>query len=164
MFNYRRICLQRHPISGLTGKIYFCRLLLSQLGILNPDDSITWTSAFSGNNFSTFGVNNQNELFVAAVNNGKIFKITSGTLYTGKYSFPTNKNLSQSRFKKSFIDGIKDKDISVEIFSADGKTVLQSQKVEKNKGIDISGIPAGVYFINLNSENLKYYSQKLIIQ
>lgn len=66
--------------------------------------------------------------------------------------------------KRVFIDGAKGKDISVEIFSADGKTVLESQKVEKDKGIDISGIPAGVYFINLNSENLKYYSQKLIIQ
>lgn len=27
MFNYRRIYLQRHTISGIAGKIYFCRLL-----------------------------------------------------------------------------------------------------------------------------------------
>jgi hypothetical protein len=56
----------------------------TQIGSLNSDDSITWTSAFSGNNFSTFGVNNQNELFVAAVNSGKIFRITTTTLGSGK--------------------------------------------------------------------------------
>jgi hypothetical protein len=55
MFDYGRLCLQRDTISGAAGKIFFADYCSTQIGSLNSDDSITWTSAFSGNNFSTFG-------------------------------------------------------------------------------------------------------------
>ena len=38
------------------------------------------------------------------------------------------------------------------------------QKSKMTTVINISGIPAGVYFINLKSGNLKSFSQKLIIK
>ncbi|OPG91907.1 cadherin, partial [Chryseobacterium mucoviscidosis] len=71
---------------ALQGRYFFADYCSTQIGSLNSDDSITWTSAFSGNNFSTFGVNNQNELFVAAVNSGKIFRITTTSLGTNESS------------------------------------------------------------------------------
>ena len=150
---------------SLQGKYFFADYCSTQIGMLNANNSITWTSAFSGNNFSTFGVNNQNDLFVAAVNNGKIFKITTGTLGTQE-----NDNLAQIKVypnpasKKVFIEGLKDKDISVEIISFDGRKVMESAKIENDNSINISGIPAGVYFINLKSGDLRSYSQKLIIK
>ncbi|WP_228403458.1 T9SS type A sorting domain-containing protein [Chryseobacterium sp. RU37D] len=48
--------------------------------------------------------------------------------------------------------------------SFDGRKVLESAKIENDNSINISGIPAGVYFINLKSGNLKSFSQKLIIE
>ncbi|MCE3076128.1 PQQ-dependent sugar dehydrogenase [Chryseobacterium gwangjuense] len=150
---------------ALQGKYVFADYCSTQIGILNPDNSIVWTTAFSGNNFSTFGINNQNDLFVAAVNNGKIFKITYGTLATEENNFSTQiKIYPNPASKKVFIDGVKGKDISIEIFSAEGKKVVEQAKIENNNSIDISGIPSGVYFININSGNLKSYSQKLIIK
>ncbi|WP_415326711.1 PQQ-dependent sugar dehydrogenase [Chryseobacterium sp. MMS23-Vi53] len=150
---------------ALQGKYIFADYCSTQIGILNSDNSITWTSAFSGNNFSTFGINNQNDLFVAAVNNGKIFKVTSGTLGTQE-----NDNLMQIKVypnpasKKVFIENLKDKNTSADIISFDGRKVLESAKIENDNSINISGIPAGVYFINLKSGNLKSFSQKLIIK
>lgn len=150
---------------ALQGKYLFADYCSTQIGILNPDNSIVWTTAFSGNNFSTFGINNQNDLFVAAVNSGKIFKVTYGTLATQENNFSAQiKIYPNPASKRVFIDGVKGKDISVEIFSAEGKKVLQQTEIENNSSIDISGIPSGVYFININSGNLKSYSQKLIIQ
>ncbi|WP_027378481.1 PQQ-dependent sugar dehydrogenase [Chryseobacterium daeguense] len=150
---------------ALQGKYVFADYCSTQIGILNNDNSITWTTAFSGNNFSTFGVNNQNELFVAAVNNGKIFRVTSTTLGTQE-----NENLSQIKIhpnpasEKVFIEGLKDKNISAEIINFEGRKVIESAKIENDNSINISGLPAGVYFINLKSGDLKSYSQKLIIK
>lgn len=149
----------------LQGKYIFADYCSTQIGILNPNNSITWSPAFSGNNFSTFGVNNQNELFVAAVNNGKIFRVTTTSLGTQE-----NENLAEIKVypnpasKKVFIEGLKDKNISVEIINFEGRRILESVNIENDNSIDISGIPAGVYFINLKSGNLKSYSQKLIIK
>ncbi|KQT35879.1 cadherin [Chryseobacterium sp. Leaf405] len=151
---------------ALQGKYIFADYCSTQIGILNTDNSITWTPAFTGNNFSTFGVNNQNELFVAAVNNGKIFRITtSGTLS----SLETD-NLSQIRIypnpasEKVFVEGLTDQNISADIISTEGKIILKSAKVENDGSIDITGIPAGVYYLNLKSGDLRSYSQKLIIK
>lgn len=150
---------------ALQGRYFFADYCSTQIGSLNSDDSITWTSAFSGNNFSTFGVNNQNELFVAAVNSGKIFRITTTSLGTNENSISTQiKVYPNPASKKVFIEGVKDKNTTVEIISFEGRKVLEQGKIENDNSVNISAIPSGVYFINLNSGNEKSYSKKIIIK
>ncbi len=150
---------------ALQGRYFFADYCSTQIGSLNSDDSITWTSAFSGNNFSTFGVNNQNELFVAAVTSGKIFRITTTNLgvQENELSNPI-KVYPNPASKKIFIEGVKDKNAIVEIINFEGRKVLEQGKIESDNSVNISGIPAGVYFINLNSGNEKSYSKKIIIK
>ncbi len=150
---------------ALQGKYIFADYCSTQIGILNTDDSITWTSAFSGNNFSTFGLNNQNELFVAAVNNGKIFRVTTTTLSTQENELSgAIKVYPNPASKKVYVEGIKDKNTTIEIINFEGRKVLKSAGVKSDNSLDISGIPAGAYFININSGNTKTYSKKLIIK
>lgn len=150
---------------SLQGKYFFADYCSTQIGILNPDNSIIWTFPYTGNRFSTFGQDFQKELYVAAVNSGKIFKIKTATLATqennglGKISVYPN-----PASKEIFIEGIKDKKATLEIISADGRKVLESKQITDSKSIDISGIPAGVYFVNLKSDDLKSYSQKIVIK
>jgi len=150
---------------ALQGKYIFADYCSTQIGILNGDDSITWSAAFSGNNFSTFGINNQNELFAAAVNNGKIFRITTSTLGTNENDISTQiKIYPNPASKKVFIEGIKDKNTTADITNTEGRKVLEKAKIESDNSLNISGIPAGIYFIHLNDGNQKSYSKKLVIK
>lgn len=150
---------------ALQGKYIFADYCSTQIGILNNDDSITWSAAFSGNNFSTFGINNQNELFVAAVNNGKIFKVTTSTLGINENELSSQiKIYPNPASERVFIDGIEDSGTTVDITSPEGRKVLEKAKMESDNSLNISGIPAGVYYIHLNTENQKSYSKKLIIK
>jgi hypothetical protein len=47
--------------------------------------------------------------------------------------------------------------------NAEGRTVLES-KVKDDGSVDISGLSAGIYFVTIRSENLKIYSQKLVVK
>ncbi|WBV56881.1 PQQ-dependent sugar dehydrogenase [Chryseobacterium daecheongense] len=149
---------------ALQGKYFFADYCSNQIGMLSSDNSITWTTSYSGNGFSTFGQDNQNGLYVAGVNSGKIYKITSGTLSTQE-----NNNLAKIRVypnpasKKVFIDGIKEQKLSVEIINSEGR-LMNQLKIGNDNSIDISCLSPGVYYINLKSGELKSYSQKLIIQ
>lgn len=149
---------------SLQGKYFFADYCSTQIGILDNNNVITWTGPYSGNNFSTFGEDYQKGLYVAAVNNGKIFKISTGTLGTQENTLGTIKVYPNPASKEIFIDGITDKKATLEIISAEGRKVLEADKISNGKGINISGIPAGVYYINLKSGELKSYSQKLIIK
>ncbi|GEJ43422.1 PQQ-dependent sugar dehydrogenase [Chryseobacterium sp. ON_d1] len=149
----------------LQGKYFFADYCSTQIGILDSNNTITWTTPYSGNNFSTFGQDNQKELYVAAVNSGKIFKITTGTLATQENNtLGTIKVYPNPASKEIFIEGIKDEKATLEIINSEGRKVLTADKISNGTGINISGIPAGVYFINLKSGTLKSYSQKLVIK
>ena len=150
---------------SLQGKYFFADYCSNQIGILGTDNSITWTAAYSGNGFSSFGQDSQKELYVAGVESGKIFKITTGTLGTNENNLSNAlKIYPNPASKEIFIDGIKDKNVTLELINAEGRKVLETDKITSGKGIDISILPSGVYFINLKSGNLKSYSQKLIIK
>lgn len=149
----------------LQGKYFFADYCSTQIGILDSNNTITWTTPYSGNNFSTFGQDYQKELYVAAVNSGKIFKITTGTLATQENNtLGTIKVYPNPASKEIFIEGIKDEKATLEIINSEGRKVLTADKISNGTGINISGIPAGVYFINLKSGTLKSYSQKLVIK
>lgn len=150
---------------ALQGRYFFADYCSTQIGSLNPDDSITWSAASTGNNFSTFGISNQNELFVAALN-GKIFRLTtSAVLGTQESDLSTSIKVYPNPASKTvFIEGLKDKNAHIEIINVEGRKVLEQGKIGSDNSINISGIPAGVYFININSGNLKSYSKKLIIK
>ncbi|WP_343657761.1 PQQ-dependent sugar dehydrogenase [Chryseobacterium sp.] len=149
----------------LQGKYFFADYCSTQIGILDSNNTITWTTPYFGNNFSTFGQDNQKELYVAAVNSGKIFKITTGTLATQENNtLGTIKVYPNPASKEIFIEGIKDEKATLEIINSEGRKVLTADKISNGTGINISGIPAGVYFINLKSGTLKSYSQKLVIK
>lgn len=150
---------------SLQGKYFFADYCSGQIGILGNDNSITWTSAYSGNGFASFGQDSQKELYVAGVESGKIFKITTGTLSTRENEFSGMiKIYPNPASKEIFISGIKDKKVTAEIISAEGRKVLETDKITNEKDIDISGLTPGVYFLNLKSGNFKSYSQKIVIK
>lgn len=149
---------------SLQGKYFFADYCSSQIGMLDTNNTITWTTPYSGNNFSTFGEDYQKGLYVADLNNGKIFKISTGTLGTNENTLGAVKVYPNPASKEIFIDGVKDKKATLEIISAEGRKVMETDQIINGKAINISGIPAGVYYINLKSGELKSYSQKLIIK
>lgn len=150
---------------ALQGKYFFADYCSTQIGFMNPDNSIVWGPASSGNNFSTFGQNSQKELFVAAVNSGKIFKITTGSLATDEASNITSISIHPNpASEKVFIEGLPDMNNTIDLISTEGKIVLEKAKIENDGSVDITGIPPGAYYLIIKSGDVKSYSQKLIIK
>lgn len=151
---------------ALQGRYIFADYCSTQIGMLNADDSITWGPASTGNNFSTFGVNNQNEMFVAAVSSGRIFRVTTNAvLATGESTLSLSIKVYPDPATKSiFIEGLKDENAKVEIISFEGKKVLEQKTLNVDNRVDVSGIPAGAYFITINSGGEKAYSKKIILR
>lgn len=150
---------------ALQGKYIFADYCSTQIGMLNADNSITWTAAFTGNNFSTFGEDFQKELYVAAVNSGKIFKVkTNSTLGTQEAELNPIRVYPNPASEIIYIEGFKGNNTSVDLISTDGRMVMENAKINEDNSIDISWVSAGVYYIIVKSGDLKSYSQKLIIK
>ena len=148
---------------AFSGKYFFADYCSTQIGMMNADNSIVWTTAFTGNNFSTFGQDFNKELYVAAVNSGKIYKMSTTSLAT------ENNNLYQLSISpnpasgKVFVKGLTTKNNTAEIINIEGRKIQESI-VNNDGSFDISKLSSGVYFVNVKSEGLKVYSQKLMVK
>ena len=148
---------------AFSGKYFFADYCSAQIGILNPDNSVVWTSAFTGNNFSTFGQDWQNELYVAAVNNGKIYKLTTTTLNTGENLLADIKVYPNPASGKIYISGVQAGQSVSKFINAEGRMVLEA-KVGKDGSADISTLIPGVYFMNVYVNEVVVFSQKVVVR
>ena len=130
---------------------------------MNIYGSIVWSAAFSGNNFATFGEDSSKELYVAAVNNGKIFRVTTTTLASEENTLNSFKIYPNPATHKIFINGLKTKNNTAEFNNAEGRKVLE-RKVNDDQTIDISPLKPAIYFVTVSSEGLKIYSQKVMVK
>lgn len=130
---------------------------------MNIYGSIVWSAAFSGNNFATFGEDSSKELYVAAVNNGKIFRVTTTTLASEENTLNSFKIYPNPATHKIFINGLKTKNNTAEFNNVEGRKVLE-KKVNEDQTIDISPLKPAIYFVTVSSEGLKIYSQKVMVK
>ena len=130
---------------------------------MNIYGSIVWSAAFSGNNFATFGEDSSKELYVAAVNNGKICRVTTTTLASEENTLNSFKIYPNPATHKIFINGLKTKNNTAEFNNVEGRKVLE-KKVNEDQTIDISPLKPAIYFVTVSSEGLKIYSQKVMVK
>ena len=144
----------------LVGKYIFADYCSTQIGILD-NTTITWTSAFSGNNFTTFGEDNQKQLYIAA-SNGKIFKVKSNILAVSD----ADKNPIQVSPIPAkdfiFIKNINDKNLTAEVLDLSGREILNTNVAENDKSIDVSTLKSGNYILVLKKDDIRIMSQKII--
>ncbi len=144
----------------LQGKYVFTDYCTPQIGYLNSTDQIIWSSNFSGNNFSTFGVDVNKELYIASLN-GTIYKIKTDYLSSSENETQEYLLYPNPSKEKIFLSGLKGDHIEIEIFSMDGK-LLKKIPFSKDNSIDVSFLKDGIYFVNVMQNAQKIFSQKLI--
>jgi len=146
--------------TDLIGKYIFADYCSQQIGILNGT-TITWTSAFTGNGFTTFGEDNQNQLYVAA-QNGKIFKVKSTNLSVNDVT--TSQIFITPNPAKDilYIKNINEKNLTAEILDQSGRSVSESKISDNDGSIDVSFLQSGDYILVLKKDDIRIMSQKII--
>lgn len=147
----------------LAGKYIFADYCSKQIGILNTDNSVVWTAPFAGNNFATFGQDFQKELYIAAVNSGKIYKVTTTTLATDNNTFSKISISPNPASEYLIVQGLTGKSNTADFINMEGRIVLETQ-LRDNGRINLSTLKSGVYFVTIRSDQVKIYSQKVIVK
>lgn len=148
---------------NLVGKYLFTDYCDARIGIVTSTGALSYSSSF-GNNFVAFGEDVTKELYVAAINNGTIYKITDTSL--GAENFEKNgfaifPNPAKEFFTLSNTNNIIAKSIS--IYDISGKELLTKNVTETNV-IDITGFSKGIYSLTVIDTNDTVYNTKLVVQ
>jgi len=138
---------------NLQGKYIFADYCSDKIGILDEAGDITFTEAFDGNNFTTFGEDINGELFVAGINSGNIYRIIdnapAGTDSFAGGSYKIYPNPVGEEVFVEFSDIVSPTAIS--ILDIHGKLLLQQNIAEGRSRIDTSGLGSGIYLMKMES-------------
>lgn len=150
--------------SNFQGKYFFADYCSNKIGLLNSDGLISWSSVFTGAKFTTFGEDNNGELYIAGSGTSTIYKITDTFLAVNTFNKPNFEVYPNPAISEFYI---KTKSIHfpviLRIFDSIGKLLL-SQSLETNTNpINVSSFRDGIYFVSITAERESNFSSKLII-
>ncbi len=145
--------------TDLVGKYVFADYCSAQIGVLDTSNTMVWSPSFSAN-FTTFGEDNQKQLYVAAGNT--IYKIKTNNLAVSDIN-QANILISPNPAKeKIYLQNVNEKNISAEILDLTGRIVHQVQMSDTDNSINVSKLQQGTYLLNLKKDNQKWISKKFI--
>lgn len=138
----------------------------NKIRMVNNAGTVTTTTSFSGNNFSTFGENVNGELFVAGISSGIIFKLIDSSL--------NNNTVEKNEFllypnpaKESFILKSNSHNVvsNITLYDFSGKLLL-TKKLEPiaENTIFIPPLTEGIYLVSIETTNGTSHFSKLYIE
>jgi glucose/arabinose dehydrogenase len=150
---------------NLVGKYIFADYCNNKIGVVDSAGVITYTTAFSGTNITTFGEDLNGEIYVAGGSNGIIYKTIDTSLASTSFEksgFSIYPNPAKSEFfvKSNTNDPI----LKVQLFDLTGKLLLAQNIENSEKSISTSGLTSGIYFVTATTKNGKQANSKLIIE
>jgi glucose/arabinose dehydrogenase len=137
-----------------------------QIGMMSSIGTITYSQTFSGNNFSTFGEANNGELYIAAINNGTIFKINDtslgiNNLETSQFIVYPNPTKSEIIIQKSN----NNYPTEATLFDLNGKMISQQKTIDKpENNIKTNNLSKGFYVLTIKNDQGQLSTHRLIIE
>ncbi|MGB5981023.1 MAG: PQQ-dependent sugar dehydrogenase [Nonlabens sp.] len=135
---------------NLQGTYFFADFCSNEIGMLDSgaaNPPITYSTPLNGAGFSTFGLDQNNELYVAARNLGEIYRITDAT--AGLEDVSSNLNIYPNpATSQLFIEDSNRLFQTYEIYDPSGKLLLDG-KMDVIKKVDITTLNSGVYFLKI---------------
>ncbi len=150
---------------NLQGKYIFADYCNNKIGLLDSSNAITWSTAFAGNFFATFGEGPNGEIYVAGRSSGNVYKVIdasaagTGNFAGGSFAVYPNPAGNEVFVKLSAIAF----PTSVSIFDVRGKLLLQQDAPEGESRIDTSALGSGMYLMKLESAGVVKH-HKLVVR
>ena len=149
---------------NFVGNYFFADYCNNKVGMVDSSGTITWSTAFSGNNITTFGEDINGELYVGGAS-GKIFRTIDSSLSVTNFdknsiSFYPNPAHSEIFFKTNSGTILSE----VKICDVSGKVLLTENLENKTKNsINVASLANGIYLISAKDTAGNLYQSKIII-
>lgn len=150
---------------NLQNKYIFSDYCNQKIGFVDAvsGGTITWTPAFTGNYFTTFGEDVNGELYVAGMSTGTIYKIIDTSVMSNSNWETSGLSIYPNPFENSLsIRNNNNLELSkLQIHDLSGKTVIDIPLSNENT-IDVSMLTNGVYVATVHSTDGKMFVTKLV--
>lgn len=148
---------------SLQGRYFFADFCSNEIGYINTAGDIVYTNPFSGN-LSSFGEDQDKELYVAALNTGIIYRLIDPSLSLANIEIPAARLYPNPAHAVLYIEHNSAPDTTThhfELFDINGRRVMSETYTEIHHSVSVDKLATGVYFAKTNPNSK---ATKVIIQ
>ncbi len=145
----------------------YCNDMLYSLHDSSGQWVLTKHGQFPGNNFSTFGEDQNGEIYMAGISSGRVYKLTAEEEQTGidnnlqtPWTIYPNPAYGQIIIRT---EGHRKQPEKIRIYSMSGELIREYISVSSGSEIEISEIPPGIFLVEIVASG-RIYHEKLIIK
>ncbi len=153
---------------NLSGIYFFADYCSSEIGMLIEKEgvwTVTFSEAFQGNNWTTFGEDSQGELYIGAISSGLIYRIKDPNLHIAQSDFSDIKLYPNPTGAELIIDfGRKHNPISkLHIYNIQGQQIKTLVTFESHLSkISTENMAKGMYLLEIYNEDGKKTTRKFV--
>jgi len=143
----------------LSGLYIYADYCTGKFWALNPVDTTNVEIGDFGNNqHATFGENMDGELFVSAIQQGKVYQIVTpistsqGVISMEDLKISLSPNPVQDVLNIEVVGGLGNEKVDYQVINAQGEIILQNVRQGSN-WLDVSSWESGVYFLRATYNN-----------
>ncbi|MAN29261.1 MULTISPECIES: PQQ-dependent sugar dehydrogenase [Mesonia] len=149
---------------NLLGNYVFADFCSDELGMVDNTGNITYFGPFSGNNFSSFGVDQNNNLYVAGISSGTIYKVIDESLTAKNDSFENLVLYPNPTSGEVFLDAAENIQ-QVELFSIQGELLVKNSFAHNSsRKLAFSNLASGLYLLKFTNYKEETATKQLIIK
>ncbi|MBA6151119.1 PQQ-dependent sugar dehydrogenase [Gelidibacter maritimus] len=153
---------------NFSGIYFFADFCSSEIGMLIEDNgnwTMSFSEAFNGNNWSTFGEDINGELYIADISSGSIYKIKDATLSIKEATFSQIKLFPNPVNDELTIDfGTSNNESpKISVYNIHGQQMKTTISFKNNSSrISTKNMATGLYVIEINYSNGQKTTRKFV--
>lgn len=150
----------------MLGKYLFADYCVNRIGMVNTTtNAVSYSANFAGTSgYTTLGQDVSGELYLAAANQGKIYRIVDGSLGVDQFAkkgFAISPNPASSEFFVKLANNNFPAQVSV--IDVSGKILLEQRIDSETNAINTGSFQSGIYVVNVKDNSGAVSSSKLTV-
>jgi len=150
--------------TAMQSKYFFADYCSNKIGKIDTDGALTFSPAMPGGAYTSFGVDQNGEIYVASADNGVIYKLVDtnplSVTQTELKKFKMHPNPAKEVFHVSNLNF----PATINIYDVTGKLLVDT-KVESNEtAINTSGLESGIYMVSVTDNAGESSTSKLSVK
>ena len=149
------------------GKYFFSDYCLDKIGMVDQLGATTYSALLSSDNglgFTSFGINSSNELYIASINTGTIYKVIDTSLGVdafSKNSFSLYPNPATNIVSLKTTNSTYP--LYVTVMDMAGKKLLGNKLQTETATINVEGLQSGLYMVTVEDQSGSRSTSKLMV-
>ncbi|MBC7607727.1 MAG: PQQ-dependent sugar dehydrogenase [Burkholderiales bacterium] len=146
-------------------KYFFADYCSNKIGMTDTTGVITWSTAFAGSNFTTFGEDINGALYVAGGSSGIVSKVVDTSLGVATFDKMSLQLYPNPASSEVFIQG---KTINfpalATVYDMSGKLLMQQSLSSATNAITTTALQSGLYMVSIKDQTGLSFTSKLTIK